>query len=351
MSLIALSILTFILVIFTLAPLSRKEVWWIRGLDFPRLQFFFTSIFLLVVEIAVLDFTDELSWIIAGFTFLCMLYHGWWILPYTKLFKPEVKRSAEIHTENKLRLMISNVLESNENYKNLLELVSENDPDILATLETNKWWEKKLRTLEETYPCSVKCPMENRYGMHVYSKFPLENVEVRFLIEDDVPSVKADVTLPSDRKVRLYIVHPAPPSPTENEESAERDAELILVAKESSELSGPVIVSGDLNDVAWSETTRLFRKISELLDPRIGRGMFNTFHAEYTFIRWPLDHLFHSKHFLLAEIKRLPAFGSDHFPILVELVLKEENGENEESPKASDGDKEVAEEKLQQAKN
>jgi endonuclease/exonuclease/phosphatase (EEP) superfamily protein YafD len=97
---------------------------------------------------------------------------------------------------------------------------------------------------------------------------------------------------------------------------------LLIVAKSVRRSDLPVIVPGDLNDVAWSATTRVFRKISGLLDPRVGRGMFNSFHADYWFLRWPVDHLFHSSHFRLSAIRRLPHFGSDHFALFTELSFE-----------------------------
>jgi endonuclease/exonuclease/phosphatase (EEP) superfamily protein YafD len=145
----------------------------------------------------------------------------------------------------------------------------------------------------------------------------------------------------------MHFLHPAPPSPTENDESTERDAELLVVAKSVAGIDTPVIVAGDLNDVAWSTTTRLFRKISGLLDPRIGRGMFNTFHAHHWFMRWPLDHLFHSRHFTLVFIKRLPSFGSDHFAMLVELAYDEQRGARQEGLAPDADDEAFAEEKIE----
>lgn len=170
---------------------------------------------------------------------------------------------------------------------------------------------------------------------------------IQFLVEPDVPSVHALVVLRSNTKVRIHFLHPAPPSPTENAASSERDAELLVIAKSVSDEHIPIIVAGDLNDVAWSETTRLFRKISGLLDPRIGRGMFNTFHAAYWFARWPLDHLFHSEHFTLTHIERLPYYGSDHFPMLVELMYDVPNGADQQGLEADEEDHEWAESKME----
>jgi len=305
--------------------MSNLPAWWVRDFDFPRMQLSICLFALVFAQLLLLDLSNIYAVLLVVLTLLCLGYQLWWIIPYTAVFPCEVPSAglaalpAEQRNQHALRILTANVLTSNRNAGQLIRQVRETNPDILVTLESDSWWQNQLEPLEIQYSYTIKCPLDNLYGMHVYSRLPLSERHIEFLIEHDVPSMHALVELRSGQKVRAHFLHPAPPSPTENEDSSERDAELITVAQSIAASDEPIVVTGDLNDVAWSASTRLFRKISGLLDPRVGRGMFNTFHADYWFMRWPLDHLFHSKHFTVAHIRRLGHFGSDHFPLLTEL--------------------------------
>ena len=63
-------------------------------------------------------------------------------------------------------------------------------------------------------------------------------------------------------------------------------------------------------------------------------------------MRWPLDHLFHSNHFQLKDLRRLQKFGSDHFALYTELVLLHKDPPNIPGLPANDADEEFASEKL-----
>lgn len=329
-----LTIFTLLILMFTLLPLWRHPHWLIRGMDFPRLQFMIFAVVLLIAHLFFLESNNIFSQILIFATTVCLLWQLWWILPFTFLWRKEVKTSSDDAAEKQLSILTSNVFTPNRNTDALINLVRQHKPDLLVTLESDQWWQDKLQVIEAEMPYSVKCPLDNLYGMHVYSRLPIEDQEICYLVEQDVPSMHMSITLRTGDKIRTHFLHPAPPSPTENPESSQRDAELIMVARSVAQSEQPVIVTGDLNDVAWSATTRLFRKISGLLDPRVGRGALNTFHVDYPFARWPLDHLFHSSHFTLRDIQRLPSIGSDHFPLLARLSFTSPQGSDQEGIKA-----------------
>jgi endonuclease/exonuclease/phosphatase (EEP) superfamily protein YafD len=147
----------------------------------------------------------------------------------------------------------------------------------------------------------------------------------------------------------LHSLHPEPPHPARSKDTEERDAELLIVAGQAAESTLPVLVAGDLNDVAWSHTTSLFQKISGLLDPRVGRGMYNTYHAGYPLVRFPLDHIFHTGDFELVRLEKGPAFGSDHFPVFIELRFAPEEAPAQRPPLPSPETRREAEERIREA--
>lgn len=83
----------------------------------------------------------------------------------------------------------------------------------------------------------------------------------------------------------------------------------------------PIIATGDFNDVSWGATDRLTKTEGILYDVRVGRGFYNSYNTETLLMRWPLDHVLVTDHFELMELERLEDIGSDHFPIIVKLVL------------------------------
>ena len=317
-----LSLLAVVLVLATVLPLSVRREWWIRALDFPRLQIAIAAIAWLMAWLSLVPGNPPWLALLALCVVAVFCYQAYWITPNTEMHRQEVERYDSLIDGNcpTLRIISSNVLMHNRNSGPLLSLIRQHQPDIVITLESDQWWQDELDGLNG-YPHRIACPLDNLYGMHVYSRLPLDEASIEFLVEDDKPSMHARVEVAPGTTVQLHVVHPAPPAPGENEESTERDVELLMLAKAISNSQQRLIVAGDLNDVAWSATTRLFRQISGLLDLRIGRGMFNTFSANHWYARWPLDHFFVSQHFKVVNIKRLRNIGSDHFPLLVELAI------------------------------
>lgn len=323
----------------SLLNLSRHPHWFVRGWDFPRVQIVALGL-LAAATYLVLDAVQEGNQVLASWSgwdtvppaaaVFLIAWHGYRILPYTPISRRQVLESTTWDDSRRLRLVISNVKAENDDYQRWMDVVTEADPDVIMAVEVTERWMQGIRQLRERYRWAVAQPQENYYGMLVLSRMPLAETEVRFLVQDDVPSIHGTVTLPSGVKVRLCAVHPRPPEPLRDEDGGHRDAELVLLARELEDRELPTVVGGDLNDVAWSYTTRLFLRISKLLDPRRGRGFFNTFNADWRVFRFPLDHVFHSPDFRLRKLRRLPNVGSDHFPMLFDAQY--EPSRQEEQP-------------------
>ena len=334
----------------TFWSLIPRDEWWIRGADFPRLQILVLGLIAFVLLLVWDQPWDLWRQIIFIALIAALAYQLKMVLPYTFIWKKQVKkvRKNQLNPEKQISLIVCNILTTNDKYHLLIEKNQKHQPDLILTLESDQTWQSALSVIEKDYPYRVPVPLDNLYGMHLYSRLELKDTEVKFILSDEIPSIHTTVILPSGQPVQLYCLHPKPPSPTEAKDSTLRDAELLIVGDQIKDLDESCIVMGDLNDVAWSRTTRLFQRISGLLDPRVGRHYINTFHADYPLLRWSLDHIFHSTDFALVHMKRLPHIGSDHFPVYVVLQTGRVFEQVQDELEQTDADEQEAQEAIQE---
>lgn len=319
-----LQALGLLAVLFTLFPFVAADYWWIRMFDFPHVQLTTFTLIAILVYFFRFDIRSWRDYAYIGILTVCFLFQLSKIYPYTPLSEVEVENNEQIDPNATISLLVANVLQKNTAYHELLDEVLTRNPDVILLTETNAQWQRHLKQPMKQfgYPYKVEMPLENTYGMICYSKLELINPRVKFLLEDSIPSIHTRLRMRSGALIELHAIHPTPPLPPHDASSTDRDAQMMIVAKTVRKSSLPVIVAGDFNDVAWSESTSLFQNVSGLLDPRIGRGFYNTYSADNWLMRWPLDHLFVSEEFRVMDLSLGNDICSDHFPLYTKLSLE-----------------------------
>lgn len=329
-------ILFFLLVIFTILPKIPSSHWIFRVADFGKIQINFIAV--LTFLMGFFFFTQNFWLYTQGVLLIIIIYHTITLIKYTKFYPVKKINVSNRDSSKEIKIISANVYQFNKEFDVFINLIKRNQPDVFLTMESNKDWENALQTLEKEYPHHHKVTLENTYGMHFYSKIKLESAKTHFFVADDIPCIEAHLETEDGFQFVFFGVHPPPPSPTEEKTSKERDGDLLSVGKRVKEIKKPILVIGDFNNVAWSKSSILFRKISHLIDPRVGKAFVSTFHAKYQFLRFPIDLMFHSEEIFIKELKTLEKFGSDHLPVYCEFFINHKNDEQKERVEKADSE-------------
>lgn len=325
---IAFYSLSTLLIFGSLIPLVQSQHWFFRIFDFGKVQILVLQLIVSLLGWFLLDkntcfYSTQL--ILLG----CMIYEIYLLYPYTPLYKIEKKIKTGKSSQS-IQIISTNIYQFNKEYNRFLEFIEKENPDIVLTMESNKEWEDALQALKPNYPYFCEVGLENTYGMHLYSKIEITNSQKHYFVADDIPSIEATFKTNDGFEFVFFGVHPPPPSPTEEENAKERDGELLSVAKKVKEKHKPTLVIGDFNNVAWAKSSVLFRKTSETIDPRIGRGLISTFHAKYWLLRFPIDQMFHTTDIFVEELKAMKTIGSDHLPLYCKFFIDKINDDQED---------------------
>jgi len=300
----------------TLSVLNYRK-WWCKVWDISRVNIAGLALVSLLLCFFIEDIYNSKTIALMAINSVCLIYHLYIIRFFFAFYPKEIPDTS--NGSSLISLVTINVRKKNKKYNNLVSLVKEQQPDLLLLTEVDHEWIENILPRLDEFPYRILQPQENTYGMALFSKYELMDSEIKFLVEQDIPCISTNIQFQGG-KIQFIGLHPKPPAPWNK--VVNKDLEILKVASMSNYNAYPSIVSGDLNDVGWSTITKQFKSISGLLDPRIGRGLYNTYNALYPVFRVPIDHVFVSEHFKIYSIKKLKKIGSDHFPVLLKVNIE-----------------------------
>lgn len=312
----ALRVVAGLLILVTGLSIIESNEWWIRIWDFPRAQILGG----LIVAGGLSLWLDRHAW--RWLAFGCALASAWQlyrIFPYTPLAPTELAFADDVSIRDGqcFSVLSLNVLQTNRDYGRTARLIDRVRPDILLLMETDTKWAQALAPQLQRYPHRIDRPLSNTYGIMFATRLPMQSGRVQTIAQADTPSI--DAVLSAGTPFRFIALHPRPPVP--GQDTHARDAEIAIAARRAARTRIPVLAMGDFNDVAWSHTSRLFKRVGGYLDARIGRGTYATFPADFPLLGWPLDHLFVTPEFRVRTLDVLENVGSDHLPIHARVCL------------------------------
>ncbi len=305
------------LLAITLLPITDSKLWWIRAMDFPRLQLVVCAV---IIAVLCIWLDGWVRLVALAATLGCGIFQAAYVFPYTPLARKEVRLAPEAHDQ--VTALASNVLMENRDYQKVRNLIAEVDPDIVFLMEIDQAWLDEMEPALRGYGTVVREPRDNYYGLIFATRLPVTDVRVVYIADDETPTLFAELKGPEGRVFRYVGLHPKPPVPGEDTE--QRDAQIAYVARFARKSDVPVIVMGDFNDAAWGHLAHRFKRVGQYLDPRLGRGPLPSFDANSWFMRFPIDQLYLTEDVALVNFSRGPNVGSDHFPMIANFRLEKD---------------------------
>ena len=247
-----------------------------------------------------------------GAALFCFLVNLATIWPYV------VRLPAEPLPANatRFKLFHANVLVLNTNYDSVLQQIADEKPDIIALAELTPGWFTALEPLKKTYPYFVRNHIGDRFGLGIWSRFPMTG-EAVYLGAGARCSVLARIQLVG-KTLTVLDTHPWPPA--KSAWVAEQKRQLAAVAECIRKEPGPKLIVGDLNATPWSYLFRTLEHDSGLRDTERDGGIAFTW-PEPLPIRIPIDHCLISKELHVVSRRAGRATGSDHLPLILEIAL------------------------------
>jgi endonuclease/exonuclease/phosphatase (EEP) superfamily protein YafD len=221
-----------------------------------------------------------------------------------------------------LRIVSVNVWSENRTPARVFDFVRASDADLVVLVDARrKRWQPVLAELGTLYPYTTG-PVwgRGRAPVILFSRFPILSEKLLQAPRGRRPYLVAELDAAGEKLV-VVGVHSSSPRPNGSGHSRRRNRELDHIADAIRDADGPVIAAGDFNVTAWSPHFQDLLAAAGLRDAAVGQGYIPTWPTWFWPALIPIDHVLLKGPLAVTSVRRGPAVGSDHYPLIADLRL------------------------------
>jgi endonuclease/exonuclease/phosphatase (EEP) superfamily protein YafD len=230
------------------------------------------------------------------------------------------RMAGEAATGDPVRLRIAsiNVLYANNEYSQVTEFVRRERPDAVAMMEVNAKWRRALAGLAKDYPHRYETIGPGGRGVTLWSRLPMRDAGVLPIGVRQEPAVQATLQV-QGREIRVFSVHSTwPVAPAS---ARRRNEQLARLAEHARAVTLPLVVVGDMNISPFSPHFQQLLAEGGLRSAADGFGWQATWPSFMPPAGIQIDHALVNSRVAVEHFSRGSASGSDHLPIVTDLVL------------------------------
>ena len=210
-------------------------------------------------------------------------------------------------------------LSLSDDYAETMHTIWSADVDVISFQEYTPDWHDYLTTeLASRYPYKSCHTRIDPFGMAMFSKFPIDNINTFDFGE--VPNLHAQVSVDHDVKIHLISAHTV--APVNGAAYTRIRDHFRQVSEYVRGLDGPVITLGDFNIPSWSSEIKEFKSFAGLNDSR--RDIVpSSLQGTISLLKIPVDHILYSDEIECTAFRVLAGQHATHLGIFGKYQMKQ----------------------------
>jgi endonuclease/exonuclease/phosphatase (EEP) superfamily protein YafD len=244
-------------------------------------------------------------------------FYGMYLVPYYVSTGEESVRVCDLTPDacTRFKILYANVNAFSSPSSALPDLISSENPDVVAIVELTPSWNAGL-ALESKYPYRISIPEPHCFGLGLFSKFPISGTPVTEIGEDVPRVIVTELEVSPGRTLEFTVFHGLPPSETSMVLNKLITRRLLTILKHDDKEG---IVVADMNATPFSGFYRPFLWAAGFSNAMHGRGLYRTWNATSELLRFTIDHVLYRGEVKVRSARVGDTIGSDHLPLIVEF--------------------------------